>query len=214
MKHTTAMIAVLAIALVAQGATIEMDAAEQDRYGIEFEGYAAVRMIVDNRKGAETLTNVKFKVEIHSGCLGATPAWAWDDAGNPWHGVRTQSDFKTPDGKTYTQGIIIYQDNWWAPAFYIDPTPQNPGSGDEYEIFGSVPLGILWDRPTKLMGFMGGDIELFSTAEGTLDSDQITQTLYDIDEGPQTVPQPATCLMMGMGGFLIIGKNGNKKTKI
>ena len=115
-------IAALALCLpsVAGGADLWMDAAEMDRYAVPFDGFAAVRAVVDNRLGATDLTNVRFKIEIHSGTFGSSQGWMWDDPSNPWFGVRTQAAFLA-DGSSYTQGDVYYPPTQeWAPAFQID----------------------------------------------------------------------------------------------
>ena len=178
---------------------VVMDAAEQDRWGVSFSSFAAVRPIVDNTAGETALTNVRFKIIIKSGTLGWTQGWSWDDPENPWYGARGP-DALGPDGASYSQGNVYYpatQD--WAPHFSVDPTPLLPDSGDEYELFDQVPAGMIWDRPMKLVGWLGGDIELFSTAEGCLTSAQVTGTYYDTDRGPQTVPEPASLLLLVLG---------------
>lgn len=178
--------------LNAAAATMQMDAAQENRYGATFSGFAAVRPIIDNRQGKANLTNVRFKIEIHSGTLGGIGGWTWDNTDNPWYGARSAVDF-TPGGAKYTQGIVYYpQSQKWAPYFSVDPTPGNPDDREnDYEIFDAVPVGIRWDHCVKISGWLGEDIELFSTAEGSLSSTQVTETLYDTDPGPQTAPEPA-----------------------
>lgn len=193
------------LALNAAAATMQMDAAQEDRYGAAFSGFAAVRPTIDNRQGKADLTSVRFKLEIHSGTLGGIGGWTWDNSDNPWYGARSAADF-TPGGAKYMQGIVYYpQSQEWAPYFFVDPTPGNPNDWEnDYEIFDSVPIGIRWDHCVKIIGWLGDDIELFSIAEGTLSSTQVTETLYDTDPGPQTVPEPAILSILLVAGVGLV----------
>ena len=188
----------------AVSATVTLDAANQDRHGTAFSGFAAVRPIIDNSAGAADLTGVRFKIEIHSGTLGGIGGWTWTNADNPWYGARA-ADALRPDGASYTQGIVYYPPTEdWAPAFFVDPTPGSPDSGDEYELFDTVPKGMVWDHPVKLSGWLGGDIDLFSTAGGDLTSDQLNAHVSDTDPGPQTVPEPAALSLLAIGAIGVI----------
>ncbi len=186
---------VLALVGCAHAASVVLDAAAQDRHGVAFTGYAACRPIIDNSAGAADLTGVRFAIEIHAGTLGGIGGWTWTNADNPWYGARGAEALR-PDGAQYTQGIVYYpptQD--WAPYFSVDPTPGAPGSGDEYELFGQVPAGMVWDYPVKILGWLGGDIDLFSTAAGDLTSDQLNVRVTDTDRGPRRCPSrpPRAC---------------------
>jgi len=192
------------LASAASAATVEMDAANQDRNGISFDGYKAVRPIIDNSASATALTNVRFKIEIHSGTLGGIGGWAWTNTENPWYGAAAEKRIRG-DGAAYTQGIVFYPPTQqWAPYFDVDPTPGAPNSGDEYELFDTVPAGMVWDVAVKLIGWLGGDIEIFSTAEGDLTSTELTTTLYDSDPTPQTIPEPATVVLTLLGAVCLM----------
>lgn len=204
MKTIVTIAAVLMFAGIAAGAEVTMDAADYDKDGNRFSGFAAVRPIVDNAKGLTDMTGVRFKIQIHSGTLGGIGGWTYDNADNPWYGAKDGKDEQLVGGKRYTQGIVYYpptQD--WAPYFSVDPTPGNPGDPEnDYELFDTIPVGVRWDHCVKIIGWLGGDIELFSVAEGTLTADGSDATYYDTDSGPQTVPEPATIALIVVGGLV------------
>lgn len=208
------ILAVLLICADVQAATsIVMDAAEVDKQSIPFDGFVAVRLILDNRAGAADLTDVRFKMDIHLGSLVGLGGWSWDTPDNPWYGARPEISALEPFAE-YNQGIAFYpvtQD--WAPymmlfyrpghALYVPPPPwleewEIPIWNADYnqvEIRDQVPVGFVWDHPVKLIGVT----ELFSTAEGHLTSGELNQTLYDDDRSPQTIPEPSVLILLAAG---------------
>lgn len=193
-------------ATAAQGADVIMDAADYNKDGNRFNGFAAVRPIVDNSRGVTDMTGVRFKIEIHSGTLGGIGGWDYSSPDNPWYGAKDGKDVQIVDGKKYTQGIVYYPPTHdWAPYFDVDPTPDDPDDWElnNYELFDTVPAGVRWDRCVKIIGWAGGDIELFSVAEGQLTADGANTTYFDTDSGPQTIPEPATLGLLVMGGLAV-----------
>jgi len=206
----TAIVTILSAASHGGDVACQMDAAEQ-KDGVRFSGYAAVRAIIDNSEGTEDLTDVRFSIEIHSGTFAGIGGWSWTSTDNPWYGARAGDTDVTRDGLLrYSQATIYYPPaRQWAPAYFVERLPGHPEyTGepvlDEYLLSDTVPAGFVWDRPIKLLGFEGSDIELFSTATGELASNELTVTLYDTDPEPQTVPEPATLCLLGVGAVGLI----------
>ncbi len=198
----TTTLAVLLSAACAVAADVVLDAAKMDRYAVEFTGFAAVRSVVTAE--ANDLTAVRFDVEIHGGTLGNVTPWGWADTNNPWYGARGVLAIRA-DGASYDQGFVYYPpQRQWAPHFSVDPTPGSPGSGDEYELFDVVPAGMTWDVCIKLEGWLGGDIDLFSTAAGEMSSDQLTVGVTDTDPMPQTIPEPASLILLLVGTAVLL----------
>ncbi len=207
LKTTIAIIlATTLLASIAQAAFIaSMDAAEYDIMGIKFDGYAAVRPQIDNRQGEEDLTDVSFRVVIHSGKRTGEGGWRWDDPNNPWYGA---PDLLTGpqiiDNVKYIAGYSLLGD-MWKPLFaceflpghpnYVTVDPDRPNV-NRFDIWGTIPAGLLWGITVSIKG----DVELFSVAEGELASDQITELLFDTDPLPQTaIPEPATMTVLAIG---------------
>ena len=195
---------VLLVPVSARAAVI-MDAA--DRYIDEqaFDGFSAVRWKVDNRDGAEDLTDVQFDMVFHGGELAIYDTWRYDDAANPWFGSGMGVRRRTPDGMEYRCSFVYYTIGVWGPVFFVDPTPDDEPMWppDNYDILSEVPAGFIWDWVFRLEG-----VELFSVAEGDLTSDQLSLTLYDADPTPQTAPEPLSLSLLALGGVALLRKRG------
>lgn len=185
-------------------ADVVMDAAELDRFGAKLE-HVSCRLIVDNSKGLTPMTDVRFKIN-YTGQMAGTQGYLWSDPANPWYGAKGAQDEWLVGGKKYSQGTVFYPPTkLWGPYFRVDPTPENPDDMEnDYGIFDTVPAGICWDRPFKFFSWPGSEIKLFhSPAEGVLTADGSDTTLYDSDRTPQTVPEPATMLLLAAGGMIL-----------
>lgn len=197
------------------GADVLMDAAELDRNGAALE-FASVRPVVDNAKGLTDMTGVRFRIN-YTGTLGGIGGYAWDDPANPWYGAPGGRGSQVVGGKRYTQGIVFYpQTDQWGAHFSVDPTPADPTDWENnYELSDVVPAGVRWDRPVKLMGWLGSEIKLFhSPAEGVLTADGSDTIFYDDNRLPQTaVPEPATLILLAIGAVLIRPSRRQKSRK-
>ncbi len=203
MKHAITLVLAISFCTPAMASMLDisLDAASMDANGVPFDPtVAAVRSTVRAKDTA--LTNVRFKVQIHSGTLGDMQLWRWSDSNNPWFGA-AEDTFVTMDGGTeYRQGWVLYPPTQeWGPHFTVDPTPGVPGG--EYEIFDTVPAGFTWDICLKLTGWDGSPIDLFSTAEGQMSSDQGTYLAFDSDPMPQTVPEPVSLAVLAIGSLYL-----------
>ncbi len=209
------MIAVLFASECCGAVTMSMDAAEKDRFGVDIVGAAGVRFSLDNTAGDADVTDVLFKAEIHGGTVNDYTWWAWSDATSPWFGARNYEPISF-GSLEYSMGMCYYSDNpynqalgrggYYASAFQVDPTPDapedpdDPATWDDYILIGTVPAGWLWDIALK---FVGDDVDLFSTAAGEVVIDGVSTQLYDSDPLPQTVPEPASVLLMLIGALTL-----------
>jgi len=289
MKRVMLFVGLTSLCLLAQGragaaTTVWMDAAEMDRYGNTFDGFAAVRSVVDNRLGTEDLTNVRFQVAIHAGELGGIGGWLWTNPDNPWYGA-IKMEFSPVSEKfvEYSGPGLHSAGGWWGPAYlrrYLEghalyvpppdfmiialgnawnnvagyPRPEDwlshplasvwAAMADErvtpdqwsilndlvtpvamdidvwheehstVELRDTVPAGFAWDICIKIIGLDGGQIELFSTAEGQAASDQGAWSVYDDDPTPQTIPEPGAISLIALGGAAIVLRKNHKPTAI
>ncbi len=180
--------------------SVFMDAAEQ-KDGVIFSDYAGVRVVIDNTEGVEDMTNVRFTPTLHGGAIDHYGAWSWADPDNPWFGAPGAQDTIISNFISYTQGNVYYPNGEWGPYFqclYLPGHPNfqsAPDPGDEwilnyFGLYDTVPAGFRWDAAVK----MTGTVDLFSTAEGQLNSDGASFVLYDDDPEPQTISGLSTLL--------------------
>ena len=183
-----------------------LDAAECYADGTPMTGMAAWRAIIDNSEGTTALTNVRFHIEVHDGTVGGSEFWSFDDPTSPWCGAGELEMIAEDQHIRYVGGLICYpQTMEFAPGFTAEYLPGHPlYTGDPYRdtkyLFDTIPAGFVWDVPVKLIGWLGCDIELFSTATGQLDSNETTIVMTDTDPLPQTaVPEPSSLLLLSCG---------------
>lgn len=74
------------------------------------------------------------------------------------------------------------------------------------EFFNVVPAQTRWDIVIQFTGWNNQMPEFFSTAEGKLVTDTREYLLIDNDHGPQTAPEPATMMLLGIGGMYLIAR--------
>jgi len=218
MRTMTLILSVCILAATAPAAIPSIDAAELDLAGNPLSpdsSFAGVRLTLDNRTspagspaaapGAD-IEDVRFRM-TWTGTLFGVGAWGLEDPENPWRGADMPGFYQTLDGVRYTIGIGMGPGGWISPFWVADPTPENDMDPENnWELKGVVPAGLTWDIAWK---FFGEDVHLFhSPAQGDLEMDGATLTLYDADRTPQTVPEPATLAMLVVGAVAIVRRRG------
>lgn len=222
MIRTAIALAIISVlAITAQGQlTVTMDAADRNLDGDVIEPH--IRLTADNSNGTENLTNVFFYPEIHGGILEQGRLVHWGDSNNPWDGARPAGWRSTHDNISYEAGMSFYgRDCWFSPFFLCEYLPEHPDyttppdglEGDLlqiwqwqnnfFELRGEVPVGINWDFAVRLTGSDGTVVDLFSVAGGDLETDQGFFHVSDADRSPQSVPEPATMTMIGIGAIAL-----------
>ncbi len=181
-------------------ASLVMDAAELGLNGQPFDRSWAL-WAYDNRQGATDAWGVTFDMTVY----GTVTNWdttfigdsIWENAGYPGY-------LQIVDGKSYNPACVSTQRTGiWAPAFTVDPTPDQPYSGDEYDISGYVPAGVCWGFAAW---WQGVDVTLFhSPAQATFTDASGTTTIYDSDRRPQlAIPEPATLSLLVVGSVALL----------
>lgn len=203
--------------------SVSMDAAVLDVNGDPIQPH--IRLMADNSKGAENLTNVYFYPEIHSGILSRGRLVQWADPNNPWNGARPPGWECVYNDIRYNAAITFSASSgWFSPTFdcyYLPGHPEYTPAPDglegpdldvwefhnnSYELRGEVPAGVNWDFAVRLSQADGSPVELFSVAGGDLETDQGSFHLSDADRMPQTIPEPATAAMLIAGCALIAAR--------
>jgi hypothetical protein len=195
------------------------DAAIQQQ-GVPFDGYAGLRVVIDNSAGSEMMTGVKFYLRVHGGDIDSGNVnWAWDDPTNPWFGCRSTR---------VADEFAIWYESWmysptsreWSPVFHeirqpghplyipFDPELMDPAEAEfwdqQYNAYTweeCVPPGFIWDHVFYLSG---EGLEIFSVAEGELRTGGITVQLTDADPEPQSAPEPASLALLAAGAMAML----------
>jgi len=197
-RLTITLLAVGLCALAASAAEPEafMDAAEVFSDGTEMDGFAAVRLSAT--AGDTDLTNVRFKMDVRSPAFWQPQNWVYDDPTCPWH-LAKPARVPVGDGTFWSVGLV-----WYTHTAELAPIFLRWGEEVTYEIRDTVPAGYTWDIAVKITGSGGADVELFSTASGELLSDDWSATLLDPDRSPQSVPEPASLVLLACGGLPLL----------
>jgi hypothetical protein len=181
-----------------------LDAADRDRWGNLLTDRNGVRMVYENFTNGDI--TLKFKMDYTGGPYGIG-TWTPTDPNCPWYGLPDTSQV-LKDGKLYMMGVVLEQGGWWGPAIYYDPAPEDPNEHElvEYPYF-VVPAGLTWET----FDFLIGSRFFNSPAHAVVNVDGVLSDYYDSNPYPQSIPEPASLALIGLGGLFAFARKTGRR---